>query len=98
MNQPQPQQNIDIPINSPYDNLTAEQKYENLIKGTADLFNTRTQETEDRTIPQFSTSIISGTSFWQAKIINSLISHNEHFEPLLYDKISNKKVQLINST
>ncbi|KAF0517993.1 hypothetical protein F8M41_016836 [Gigaspora margarita] len=63
MNQPQPQQNVNIPINSSFDNLTAEQKYENLTKGTADLFNTRAQETEDRTIPQFSTSIISGTSF-----------------------------------
>ncbi|CAG8662557.1 4853_t:CDS:2 [Gigaspora margarita] len=48
--QPQPQQNADTPINSSYDNLTAEQKYENLTK-------------ENRTIPQFSTSIFSGSSF-----------------------------------
>ncbi|CAG8645230.1 8066_t:CDS:1 [Gigaspora margarita] len=61
---PQPliAQNEDIRENSSFDNLTAEQKYENLIKGTTNLFNTRTQETEDREIPQFSTFIFSGSS------------------------------------
>ncbi|CAG8747183.1 947_t:CDS:1, partial [Dentiscutata erythropus] len=53
-------QNVDIPVNSPYDNLSAEQKYENLTKGTTDLFNTRKQETENQA-PQFSTFIYSGS-------------------------------------
>ncbi|CAG8658605.1 2924_t:CDS:2, partial [Dentiscutata heterogama] len=54
-------QNVDIPVNSSYDNLSAEQKYENLTKGTtADLFNTRKQETENQEAPQFST-FISGS-------------------------------------
>ncbi|CAG8819722.1 26937_t:CDS:1 [Gigaspora margarita] len=56
-------QNTDILANSSFDNLTAEQKYENLNKGSTDLFNTRTQETEDRTIPQFPTFIFSGSPF-----------------------------------
>ncbi|RIB03227.1 hypothetical protein C2G38_2225730 [Gigaspora rosea] len=43
--------------------VTVEQRYENLTKGVTDLFNTRTQETEDRTIPQFSTFIFSGSPF-----------------------------------
>ncbi|CAG8738496.1 1706_t:CDS:1 [Dentiscutata erythropus] len=65
---PQPliPQTADIPVNSSFDNLSAEQKYENLTKGTADLFNTRTQETqetENRSILQFSTDIFSGSSF-----------------------------------
>ncbi|RIB03228.1 hypothetical protein C2G38_2225731 [Gigaspora rosea] len=62
---PQPliAQNADIPVNSSFDDLTAEQKYENLTKGTPDLFNTRIQETEDRGSPQFSTFIFSGSFF-----------------------------------
>ncbi|CAG8645246.1 8067_t:CDS:1, partial [Gigaspora margarita] len=56
-------QNGDIPENLSFDNLTAEQKYENLTKGTTNLFNTRTQETEDREIPQFPTFIFSGSPF-----------------------------------
>ncbi|CAG8570132.1 18294_t:CDS:1, partial [Dentiscutata erythropus] len=49
MSQPQPliPQDADIPVNSSSDNLTAEQKYENLTKGTTDLFNSA-QKTENR--------------------------------------------------
>ncbi|CAG8816282.1 28514_t:CDS:1, partial [Racocetra persica] len=41
-------QNTNILVNSSYDNLTAEQKYENLTKGT-DPF-TSVQETEGQTV------------------------------------------------
>ncbi|KAF0517994.1 hypothetical protein F8M41_016837 [Gigaspora margarita] len=58
--QPQPQQNANISINSSFDNYTIEQRYKNLTKDTANLFNTRTQEQK---IEQFLNSL--PLLFWE---------------------------------
>ncbi|CAG8791145.1 20801_t:CDS:1, partial [Dentiscutata erythropus] len=66
MSQPQPlitqTANITLNSNPSFNNLTAEQKYEILTKGTTDLFGSA-QEIENQTVPQFPTDILSGSSF-----------------------------------
>ncbi|CAG8764375.1 22087_t:CDS:1, partial [Dentiscutata erythropus] len=53
--------NANILVNLSFDNYTADQKYENLVKGTDPFI--KAQRTENQTILQFSTVIFSGSSF-----------------------------------
>ncbi|CAG8761908.1 24700_t:CDS:1, partial [Racocetra persica] len=61
--QPLTPQNVNIPVNASFDNLTAEQKYDILTKG-ANLFssNAGEQEAENQAV-QFPDVITSGSSF-----------------------------------